>query len=300
MGAITRDNSDLIDGGKPFSLADITAIICARDAEPIIGECLRAAIGSGINRILLVDGNSKDGTRAIARNLGIEIYRDRGKGLGAARNFGAKLCTSNLVLFLGPDNAISRETVVEMLGAINMPRAVASSCLTVQNKNDYWSRAAEMYRKSVVKPGDARILPTPTLYNSKLLDLEPYSETRRFSDDSELFERWNRIFQGRNIVVDKEVVEIGNETLRDHLRRFSYYGISDYENFVAGSETGWTLSRKIQSLLHPLNRQYFGVFRAIGLGQILLFSPALLLFTLARYRGWLRVASQIYLKAEYK
>lgn len=297
MNAIIRDISDLIDDGKPFSLSDITAIICARDAEPMIGECLRAAMGSGINRILLVDGNSEDGTRAIARELGIEVHRDIGKGLGAARNFGAKLCNSNLVLFLGPDNAISRETVLEMLRAINMPRAVASSCLTVQKKSDYWSRAAGTYRKSVVKPGDARILPTPTLYISKLLELEPYSETRRFSDDSELFERWNRVFQGRNIVVDKEVIEIGNETLRDHLRRFSYYGISDYENFVAGSQTGWPLSRKIQSLLHPLNRQFFGVFRETDLGQFLLISPALLFFTLARYRGWLRVASQIHLKA---
>lgn len=296
MNSIFRARHSGVDEKKPFSLDDVTAIICSKDAEIIIGDCISAALGSGVGRVLVVDGNSQDQTRVIATSLGVEVFFDQGKGLGAARNLGAKQSSSGLALFLGPDNLISKETIAEMVAAINQPGVVATSCLTVQRKKDYWSRAADLFRSSVVRPGDAQILPTPTLYLSSLLALEPYSEVRRFSDDSELFERWNRVFGGRNVVVDKAVIEIGNDALGSHLKRFSYYGISDYENFVAGKLSGWPLRRQVKSVFHPLRRQFIDVFPEAGFAQFTFFSPALLLFTFVRYLGWARVASRMKLK----
>lgn len=281
-----------LDSGKPFELRDVTAVVCTKNAEHIIEECISAAIEARVFRVLVVDGHSQDQTAALAQNLGIEVYLDDGRGLGAARNLGSRLSKTSLTLFLGPDNLISRDTVSAMVSAINGPQVVAVSCLTSQERKDYWSKAADLYRKSVVFPGDAVILPTPTLYISSLLVREPYSESRRFSDDSELFDRWNRVFGGRNVVVDKYVVEIGNETLRNHLRRFTYYGISDYENFLSGRNSGWTRKRQVRSILHPLRRQVFEVLRVSSVLEFLLFSPGLLLFTLARYFSWVRVASR--------
>ena len=292
MSSNSCDGASLLDFGKPYVLEDVTAIICARNAELVIGECIGAAVEAGIPRVLLVDGNSQDGTSAIAYNLGVEVYFDGGTGLGAARNLGARLCGSSLTLFLGPDNLIPRDTVSAMVDAMNASRVVAVSCLTTQRGHDYWSRAADLYRKSVVRAGDARMLPTPTLYISSLLEREPYSETRRFSDDSELFERWNRVFGGRNVVVDKDVVEIGNETLKNHLRRYSYYGVSDYENFVAGRKSGWSCTRQFRSILHPIRRHIVGVLGETSIGEFLLFLPASLLFTFVRYLGWVKVASR--------
>lgn len=289
MGLDLRDQSWL-DAQKPFFLKDVTAIICAKNAELTIEECIRSANVSGVENIILIDGNSKDQTRAIAKKIGVDVYLDKGTGLGAARNLGARLCNTRLALFLGPDNIMLRETLIDMISAINSSRAVATSCMTIQRREDYWSRAANVYRKSVVRPGDATSLPTPTLYISALLSVEPYSETRKFSDDSELFERWNRTFGGRNIVVDRYVFEIGNETLRDHLRRYSYYGVSDYENFIAGKESGWTHARQFQSLLHPLKRHFLGVLREVGFCKFLLLSPASIIFTFVRYLSWAKVA----------
>ena len=296
MSSNPQPRNSSLDSGKPFCLQDLTAIICTRNAEPIIGECIGAAREAGIARILVVDGNSEDKTSAIASSLGVEVHWDEGRGLGAARNLGSRLCTSNLTLFLGPDNLISADTVSAMVTAINGPNVVAASCLTSQRRRDYWSRSANLYRKAVLRPGEAQILPTPTLYISSLLAREPYDETRKYSDDSELFERWNRVFLGRNIVVDKEVLEIGNETLRDHLRRFSYYGVSDYENFVAGKKSGWGGARKFQSLLHPVSRQIFGVSLQAKTLEFLWFLPGLLIFTCVRYLGWIRVAARTKLR----
>lgn len=86
-----------------------TLVIPARDAAGTLAECLdsvvaiRDAPGSVLERIILVDDGSTDGSAEIATTRGVEVIRGEGRGAGAARNLGIFAARTPLVWFVDAD-----------------------------------------------------------------------------------------------------------------------------------------------------------------------------------------------------
>ena len=85
---------------------------------------------------------------------------------------------------------------------------------------------------------------TPTLFVGDLLRTHPYDPTRRFSDDSELCERWTREFSARFAISNAYVLEVGKSSWDEVVVRCRMYGISDEEIFSLGRDSGWSLLRQ--------------------------------------------------------
>jgi len=272
-----------------FSIDDVCVVICVRNAEGTIERVIRGARAAGVAKVLVVDGSSGDKTVQKSLALGARVCLDEGKGLGLARNLGARENLLPLTFFVGPDNVISKNLVQRMLNDLNsVVGVVACGCLTRSEHSNYLGRALTAMLQSLVRPGFSRVLGTPTLIRTDLLLEHPYSPSRRFSDDSELFERISRLTDGLFWVSSVEVSEIGTASLGSILARWEMYGISDFENFVGGKLSGWSVARMLQSTLYPARRQLGQTFRVLGLRRWLLFLPAFLLMTSSRYFGWLR------------
>jgi GT2 family glycosyltransferase len=100
---------------------DVTLVIPARDAARTVAECLDAAIavrdraGSRLACVLLVDDGSRDATRAIAAERGIEILASGGRGAGAARNAGWRAATTPFVWFVDSDCVASPDALERLL-----------------------------------------------------------------------------------------------------------------------------------------------------------------------------------------
>ena len=272
-----------------FSVDDVCVVVCARNAEGTIERVVRGARAAGVAEVLVVDGSSKDKTVQISKALGARVCVDEGKGLGLARNIGARENLQPLTLFVGPDNVIDRDLVQAMLDDLNsIAGVVACGCLTRSERSNYLGRALTAMLQSLVRPGFSRVLGTPTLIGTELLLEHPYSSSRRFSDDSELFERIGRLTDARFWVSSVEVSEIGTASLAAILARWEMYGVSDYENFTGGKTSGWSARRMLQSILYPARRQLGQTLRVWGWRRWILFLPAFLLMTSTRYFGWLK------------
>ena len=84
----------------------VSVIVCTKNSEKTIKRCLLSVKAQDypIHEIIVVDGNSEDRTIDIVEKIGVDkVVSDEGRGLGYARQLGAKIASGNLVCFIDSD-----------------------------------------------------------------------------------------------------------------------------------------------------------------------------------------------------
>lgn len=110
----------------------ISLIICAYNEENYIEACLENVLKNAsakLQEIIVVDNNSTDRTREIARKIpGVIVVEESQKGPNYARQKGAKVATGDILAFIDADNRIP-EGWIDILTSefINNPEI---SCLS--------------------------------------------------------------------------------------------------------------------------------------------------------------------------
>ena len=269
------------------SPADVAAVICTRNSISGIRQCLTSLRAAGVGEIVVVDANSTDGTKEQVESLADRVLQDPGIGLGNARNIGIAVTTSPLILNFGSDNVLPEGQLQKMIDYLGVHGCQGVSAQTRIRGTDFISKGLDAWRAGRFPSGPANVIGTPTLFDGQLLRDHPYNPTRRFSDDSELCERWSREFGARFAISDGYVEEIGKTTWDELRVRCRMYGESDDEVFRNGVEGGWSLSRKVQSLAYPARADLLTPVSRLGLKRGAQALPFLTLFTSLRYQGWL-------------
>ncbi len=134
--------------------------------------------------------------------------------------------------------------------------------------------------------GPATVIGTPTLFVGDLLRAHPYDATRRFSDDSELCERWTRELGARFAISDAHVLEVGKASWDEVVVRCRMYGISDEEVFRIGRGSGWSTRRQVASLLHPARVDFVEPVTRLRPRDAVTAAPFLAAFATMRYLSW--------------
>ena len=271
-------------------LSDLSAVVCTLNSIDSIERCLTSLRDSGVGEIIVIDGRSEDGTFEVAQRLATHVASDAGKGLGAARNLGIGMTSGELVIIFGADNVATGELIPEMITCLFEKRASGVGALTVAEGNSYLTKALNTYRRCRFSPGKVNVIGSPTLFRGEMIRNHPFDESRRFSDDSELCDRWKIQFGSTFWVCNETVLEIGRTSLKEIWGRWGYYGISDYENFVSGSKNGWNRSRKLKSILYPLKVEFFQPLGKLRFRESIFVLPFLLLLVIRRYSSWVRYA----------
>jgi len=255
-----------------------------------IERCLTSLRDSGVGEIIVVDAHSSDGTRKVAEDLADTVLEDPGTGLGNARNVGIARTTGALILNMGSDNVMPVGELERMIATLKQGGYQGVSARTRIEGDDYPSRGLNAWREGRFVPGPAAVIGTPTLFIGDLLRSHPYDASRRFSDDSELCERWATEFGARFAISDATVLEVGKTSWHEVVIRCRMYGISDEEVFRRGSEGGWSLGRKATSLLHPLRSDLITPASRLPMTQSAVSLPFLAAFTGMRYAFWMQAA----------
>ena len=270
--------------------SDVAAVVCTLNSISGTERCLTSLKQAGVGELLVVDAGSTDGTREIADRLADRVLEDPGTGLGNARNVGIANTTKALILNMGSDNVMPVGQLERMIATLEQGGYQGVSARTVIDGHDYPSRGLNAWRKGRFTPGERAVIGTPTLFDGDLLRAHPYDPERVFSDDSELCERWAEQFGARFAISDAYVLEIGKTSWEEVRIRCRMYGISDEEVFREGTKSGWSPTRKAQSLLHPFRADLLTPATNLPPKEALEALPFLTAFTAMRYAAWVSKA----------
>jgi len=251
-----------------------------------IEKCLDSLRSANVGQIVVVDANSTDGTTEIAQLRADFVLNDPGSGLGAARNIGIARTLGNLILNMGSDNVMPSGELEKMIAYLESGRYQGVSAQTCVVGNGYVAHGLNVWRKGRFSEGERAVIGTPTLFVGNLLRNHPYDSERRFSDDSELCERWSKEFQAKFAISDATCLEVGKNSWSEAKIRARMYGVSDNEVFTSGSSQGWGIGRKAKSIAHPLTADFIMPIQKADVGESLKAIPFLGFFTLNRYAAW--------------
>ena len=257
-----------------------------------IEACLTSLRRSSVGQIIVVDASSTDGTRQIADSHADLVLEDPGIGLGNARNIGIAETTGALILNMGSDNVMPPGQLERMIDTLDRGGYHGVSAQTRIEGTNYPSRGLNAWRKGRFRPGPAVVIGTPTLFLGETLRENPYDSERRFSDDSELCERWAKEFGARFAISDAEVLERGKTSWQEVNIRARMYGISDADVYRRGTYQGWSLPRRAKSLAHPLTADFLTPLRHLNPIDGITSAPFLAGFTALRYRYWLQASQK--------
>ncbi len=90
-----------------MTVSSVSVIVPVRNAMPYLPEAIAAILAQSISpvEILVVDGNSTDGTReTVATHPQLRMLEQQGQGLAAARNTGLAAARGNYIAFLDADD----------------------------------------------------------------------------------------------------------------------------------------------------------------------------------------------------
>lgn len=271
--------------------ASATLVLACYQSGHILGQTLKENIEAGFSKIVIIDGESNDGTQQIVKDLAvanpgrIEFFRCPKLGLANARNIGTSKVNTPFTMHAGPDNIIPKETLKKMFDLCLAYDLVSCQTATIGKKISYFERAHKIYKKRF-KPGLQPVVGTPYIAKTSLFKTHLFNEKMLNSDDTELCERLAK--KGKAIYrSDAECLETGFNKLPNIIERWMRWGRGD-ALFYKSKKNDWTLSRKIKSCLHPFKAEIFDPWNALSVPETFFCLPFLILVTTLRYSGWIR------------
>ena len=281
--------------GAPL-LSDISMVICTRNCLPLVQANLPAIQKTLAGcELLIIDGDSTDGTTQFVAQYADKVLSDGRKGLAYARQLGAMSATRRFVLFAGTDNRISAGTAAAMAAALSADPMLAG--VSVQTRvidaQNYWEKTTErIFNHLINRVGDTDVIGTPSMYQREALLRVKFNEAIRACDDTDLGYRLKK--EGYRLAIIDEYAEEKNALdFAEFWDRWMGYGRSDAE-FYAAHHASWGFWRHLKSFTHPLRKYGLrGAWLFLTHGDAA-YIPALWIATAARYRGWIRSARRGY------
>lgn len=124
------------------SRLNISVVVPVRNAESLIESCLQSVRRNRPAEVIVVDGESEDGTIDRARAYADAILSDRGQGVAYARNLGAEAASSPYVAFVDVDVELPNGALADLADELTQADADAVQAqLSSVDSGDYWSWA---------------------------------------------------------------------------------------------------------------------------------------------------------------
>src|SRR5437764_15072317 len=102
-------------------MPDVAAVVGSRQGEHLLPTVLEslAAQPHVPTQVLVVDGASTDGSRAVTEDHGARFISQPNRGLGFLYNRGAEAATAPFVLFLNNDVSLAPDCVARLAAALD-------------------------------------------------------------------------------------------------------------------------------------------------------------------------------------
>ena len=264
----------------------VSVVICVKNVEDIIFDCIKSVETNSPKEIIIVDGCSTDNTVKIAKKFSVIVLSDNRRGLSYARRIGAKKANGKYVLFIGPDNILKENFVYDFVKILEDSNFDAATTRTrVKDPFTYWDKGLDLRWKFLTNNvGPRKIIGTPGLYKMKCFKKVQFSK-KDFGPCDDTYFCEKLLKAGFSIgLVSITIYDQNNSSFKSTWNRFKWYGTGDYQ-FFTHNMSNWSFFRKIKSILHPFDQFLKDSFKAF-LTLNFIYLPWNVTVMLARYYGW--------------
>ncbi len=184
-------------------MLDLSVVVPVRNAESMVDECLASIAHSGPREIIVVDGQSSDRTRDLARHYPVQVVSDRGRGVAAARGIGIRAARSDTVALIDVDIVFPEGGLASLYEEfIQGGYAALQAGLHSESGPGYWGRALASHHNF----GRSRKWPgvMATVFQRQVLIEHGFDERFLSGEDIEL--RWRLRAAGLKLGVSSRTV----------------------------------------------------------------------------------------------
>lgn len=213
----------------------ISVVVCVRNEEKRLRECLECVVRNHPAEIIVVDGGSTDSTVAIAREFaGVRVIEstrsnltcDRQKGIDAARN--------DLIAMVDADHRLADgdlQTLCRDLEEFDLD--IVQSGLVSHANHGFWDAAEEASWELTHNnpPGPRAMIGTaPAIYRKQVFEFARFDDRITATiDDTDFIYRLSRFPQIRFGIGRTRVRQHHFADFRTYVRKFQWYGKGDGE-----------------------------------------------------------------------
>jgi len=270
--------------------SNISIAICSKNSLDLLINSIPRIIDCNTFEVILVDGNSTDGTVDFIKNnfKNVKLFSDQGLGLSFARRVAVENATGDMILFIGPDNLIDKVFVEKFTEYLQKSEYCAISAQTrvINPIMNFWDNGLDLRWKYLMgKPGEINVAGTPSIYFLSILREINFSKNNFGpSDDTDLADRLKKA--GYKIGLAPVLAHDKNNWSKKEIwAKYYWYGTGDFYYYNANKKN-WSLPRKINSLLHPMRQSFRFAFKAFL--EFNFKGSIWFIYTMfARYSGWI-------------
>ncbi len=126
----------------------VTVVLCTKNEAGGIRQILRS-VKPYADEILVVDGHSTDGTASLAREAGVKVLEDNGRGKGAAVKLGLSEARGEVVVLMDADGSHDPAAIPTLVAPIVMDEADLVVASRHRGGSDEWRGDLDNYLRSI-------------------------------------------------------------------------------------------------------------------------------------------------------
>ena len=152
-----------------------TVLIPTYNEKENVAKVLAGVKAQGVDEILVVDGNSTDGTRELVTSLGYTLITQEGRGLGDAIKTGIKRAAGDVIIIVDADGSHDTADIPKLLAKINegYDLVVASRYISAPKIKGLFKSGSSSYDDTLIRAIGNRMFTwmTRTFYKVPVHDI---------------------------------------------------------------------------------------------------------------------------------
>lgn len=212
----------------------LSVIVCVRNEENRLRDCLDSIFLNNPDEVILVDGNSTDKTLDIARQFPqIKIIESKNSSLTRDRQIGIDAARNELVAMIDADHRLVKGDLASLMKDMEeFQFDIVQSGLVSHVIHGFWDAAEEeTWALTQNIPGQRTMIGTaPAIYNKKVFDYARFSDHITATiDDTDFSYRLSKFPEIRFGVGRTNIRQYHFADFKTYVKKFQWYGKGDGE-----------------------------------------------------------------------
>jgi glycosyltransferase involved in cell wall biosynthesis len=242
----------------------ISVVVCTRNEENQIEECLAKIVAARPDEVILVDGGSEDRTVEIARPYVDKLILSGKSNLTRDRQLGIDSATHDFIAMIDADHRVSLSTIPSLLNdLIDYNFDIVQGQVIGYPPQGFWSKSEEQaWELFHNQPGAKKMIGTaPCVYRKEVFSLVRFDDVITTGmDDTDFIYRLSKHTKIRFGVGNTKIAQFHYSSFTKYINKFIWYGVGDGQ-FMRKHPT-----RTLSMLFHLLIR-YPVVYFLIALAK---------------------------------